>query len=611
MLDRQQQTPVHDHAAMIAQRASTPASAEESGFFSGLLEVFTPRQQCMNYEADVVWMHIIADAMIALAYFSIPLALIYFVRRRKDLAFHWMFVLFAAFILACGTTHVFGVIAIWRPYYRLDGLVKMLTGLVSIATAILLWPLVAKALLLPSPSMLRSANERLAAEVEVRQRAEAEARRASEHLERRVEERTAELHAASEQKVQLLTSERAARTEAERAGRIKDDFVATLSHELRTPISAILGWTHLLRANPQRDDALHGLEVIDRNTRAQARMIDDLLDMSRIVAGKLRLDVQTVDLTAVIRAAMETVTPAAEARGVRLQIVLDPAAGPVRGDAARLQQVMWNLLSNAIKFTPHGGRVQISLNRVNSHVEIAVEDSGQGISPTFLPHVFDRFRQEDASTTRTHRGLGIGLSIVRHLVELHGGAVSAQSPGVGEGAVFRVMLPLTAVLPQGGVDTIDRHPSQPGVAVARQAGSTLAGLRLLVVDDEADTRELLARVLTEEGATVQKAGSSAEALEFCLEQPPDVLISDIGMPGEDGYALIRRIRKLPPQSPSADGRASPSRVPAIALTAFARSEDRILALNAGFQAHVAKPAEPDELIATIVSLIQRTNPRSG
>jgi signal transduction histidine kinase/CheY-like chemotaxis protein len=600
-------TPSADYCGYAAQDAPDPAAHAHAaipdgngGFFSNILEVFTPRRQCMNYEQDVIWVHVVSDAMIALAYFSIPLALIYFVRRRKDLAFNWMFVLFASFILACGTTHIFGLMAIWRPYYRLDGVVKLGTGLISIATAVLLWPLVNKALLLPSPTQLRVANEKLAGEVAERQRAEAEARQAAQALDQRVQERTAQLQAAAEQRSELLNSERAARAEAERSSRIKDDFVATLSHELRTPISSILGWTHLLRADPTRPDAAYGLEVIERNTRAQARMIDDLLDISRIVAGKLRLDVQTVDLAAVINAALETVRPAAEARGVRLVSVIDPAATSARGDPARLQQIVWNLLSNGIKFTPRGGSVHVALSRINSHIEITVQDTGKGISAEFLPHVFDRFRQEDASTTRAHGGLGLGLSIVRHLTELHGGSVSARSEGEGKGATFTVALPLAAVTPESADR---RHPTRPEAPSSGAPSAALDGVSILVVDDEPDTRELMKLVLSRSGAKVITAASAAEGLALLQSDPGiSAVISDIGMPEEDGYTFLRKVRQLP------GGRGNPARLPAIALTAFARSEDRTKALVSGFQAHIAKPAEPAELIASVASLTGRITP---
>lgn len=552
----------------------------------------------MNFEPDVVWLHIVSDALIALAYFSIPLALVYFVRKRKDLVFNWMFMLFAAFIVACGTTHVFGVLAIWQPYYRLDGLIKLGTGLISITTAALLWPLIPRALQLPSPQQLRIANARLAGEIVERERAEAEARRASVELEQRVRERTAELNAAAEERAAALERERTARAEAERASRLKDDFVATLSHELRTPINAILGWTQLLRADPGRSDAAYGLEVVERNTQAQARMIEDLLDMSRIVAGQLRLDLQRVNLAEIIDAAIETVRPAADARGVDIARMVEPGTGHVRGDPARLQQVVWNLLSNAIKFTPRGGRASVTLRRVDSHVEIVVEDTGRGISPGFLPHVFERFRQEDASTTRAQGGLGLGLAIVRHLVELHGGTVSASSDGEGTGAAFTVALPVSA-LRQAPEHPTQRHPAPEP---ADSMGPSLTGLRVLVLDDDADTRDLLERVLAHAGATVFVSASSSEAIALLEHEAPafDAVISDIGMPGEDGFAFLRRMRQVH------EVQGLPRRVPAIALTAFARSEDRTRALRAGFQAHIAKPAEPEELVACVASLTGRS-----
>ncbi|HZW08050.1 MAG TPA: hybrid sensor histidine kinase/response regulator, partial [Phycisphaerales bacterium] len=519
-------------------------------------------------------------------------------------AFNWMFVLFAAFILACGTTHVFGLMAIWKPYYRLDGVVKLLTGLVSIATAVLLWPLVNKALLLPSPSQLRVANEQLNSEVVERLKAEEELRRSTEQLERRVQERTAELHTLAEQRTALLDSERRARAEAERSSRVKDDFVATLSHELRTPISSILGWTHLLRADPARPDAAYGLEVIERNTRAQARMIDDLLDVSRIVAGKLRLDVQPVDLAGVLRAAIEIVHPAAEAKGVRLVTTLEDGV-LVRGDAARLQQIAWNLLSNAIKFTPGGGTgsVKVSLARAGAHAEITVQDNGKGISRDFLPYIFDRFRQEDASTTRAHGGLGLGLSIVRHLTELHGGTVTARSEGEGLGSTFTVSLPLAASSPAASHAGEQRPADQPPApSSAGQSSAALKGVRVLVVDDDLDTRDLLSLVLSNAGAQVVTAASSTEALVHLQRDPSlNVIISDVGMPDEDGYTFIRKVRQLE------SGRGAAARLPAIALTAFARSEDRTKALISGFQTHMAKPAEPAELVTLVASLAGRIN----
>ena len=405
---------------------------------------------------------------------------------------------------------------------------------------------------------------------------------------------------AEEERERLLVRERAARAEAEEANRLKDEFLATVSHELRTPLNAMLGWLSLLRGGRlDSADSARGLEVVERNAKMQAQLIEDLLDVSRIITGKLRLDVQPVDLTAVIEAAIETVRPSADARGIRLQRVLDSGAGPVSGDAGRLQQVVWNLLSNAIKFTPNEGRVQVRLERLNSHVEISVHDTGQGISRDFLPHVFERFRQFDATTTRSHYGLGLGLAIVRHLVELHGGTVQADSPGEGQGATFTVRLPL-AVLRQPPADA---PPAPPARATARgpvlslDQAPALDGLRVMVVDDEADAREMLAKVLAQRGAEAVPAASVAEAMALLREVTVDVLISDIGLPEEDGYELIRQVRALD----AARGRW----LPAAALTAYARPEDRRRALLAGYQIHLPKPVEPEELVAVVANLAGR------
>jgi len=404
-----------------------------------------------------------------------------------------------------------------------------------------------------------------------------------------------------QEREELLRRERAARAEAERASRMKDEFLSTLSHELRTPLHAILGWSQVLTRRGNTDLA-KGLEVIERNARAQTQIIDDLLDMSRIVSGKVRLDVQRVDLAAVARLAADTVRPAADAKGVKLQVVLDPLAGPVSGDPNRLQQVLWNILSNAVKFTPRGGRVQVLLERVNSHLELSVVDSGQGISPEFLPHVFDRFSQADASNTRQHAGLGLGLAIVKQLVELHGGSVRAKSAGPGRGATFSIELPLLSVSGDAA-DTPDRrHPSRSKGADHDPLDPAsrfvdFSGLKILVVDDEADARALMRRLFEDCSATVLEASSAAEALSLLCSARPDVLVSDIGMAGESGYMLIRKIRAMPAEAGGA--------TPAVALTAYARTEDRTQAILAGFQHHVAKPVEPSELIAMVASLTQR------
>ena len=396
---------------------------------------------------------------------------------------------------------------------------------------------------------------------------------------------------AQEERAQLLE-------EAEAANRTKDEFLATMSHELRTPMTAILGWAQLLRGNTlKQEDFAHALEIVERNARAQTKLIDDLLDISRIITGKLRLDVRLVDLASVVEAVIDSLRPTAEAREIRLQPMLDPQAGPVSGDTDRLQQVVWNLVSNAIKFTPRGGRVQVMLARVNSHVEITVSDSGKGISPEFLPHVFDRFRQADGTTTRRQGGLGLGLSIVRQLVELHGGTVGVESEGEGLGATFIVQLPLMVTRRSDTGYATRRHPTAGG-GTTFDCPPSLEGLHVLVVDDEPDTRGLLRKVLEGCGSEVTTAGSAAEALESIARARPDVLISDIGMPEEDGYQLIGKVRAR--ETGLAD------RIPAIAITAYARVEDRVRALNAGFQVHIPKPIEPTELVAVVASLTGRT-----
>ena len=390
--------------------------------------------------------------------------------------------------------------------------------------------------------------------------------------------------------------ERVARTEAERMGELKDEFLATLSHELRTPLSAILGWSQVIARRPMSPDELkRAVEVIERNARAQTRLIEDLLDMSRITSGKVRLDVQPADPAAFIDAALETVRPAAEAKRIRLEKVLDPHAGPIAGDPSRLQQVIWNLLSNAIKFTRTGGKVQVVLARVNSHVEISVTDTGIGIKPEFLPYVFDRFRQADGSTTRRQGGLGLGLAIAKHLVELHGGSLHAQSAGEGQGATFTVHLPLTAVR-RAEVQEERVHPAEAPAAPTPVALPDLRGLTILVVDDQPDARDLIERVLQDAGARVVKAASAEEAMALAELEKPHVLLSDIGMPGADGFDLLRRLRAL----------GSGGEIPAIALTAFARSEDRTRALRAGFRLHLSKPVEPTELCVAVANVAGRT-----
>lgn len=656
---------------------------------------FPPRWHCGNWTQALGWLHIASDLGIFAAYTATPLVIAYFVLRRKDVPFPRVCWLFILFIFVCGVTHLLEALIFWHPVYRLAGLMKLTTALVSWATVMGLVLVMPSALRFPGLAKL---NDALTREIEDRRQTEAALRQTEEwlrlaqqaggvgtfawdlvtrharvsetyrsifglppdrewtnwhewystvHPEDRdwMETHIATIHQAptgsakyrilrpdgevrwvhytgriergpdnrpvrltgtvqditarKEAEVEretLLQSERAARAEAERANRLKDEFLSIVSHELRTPLAAMLGYAQLLQTgklDPQQWDS--SLASIVRNGRAQSQIIDDLLDMSRIVAGKIKLDVREVYLGDVIQAAVETVRPAADARHIRLETQLDADASPVLGDFDRLQQVVWNLLSNAVKFTPNDGTVRVSLERVDdSHVEVRVSDTGSGIAVEFLPYVFDRFRQAEGATSRHHGGLGLGLAIVKQLVELHGGTVSADSGGDGQGATFQIRLPVLVLQNQrlpgqrSGAESIHR----PGPV------ADLTGLRLLVVDDEPDAREVVAQFLSGCGAEVALASSAREALELFSQMDPSGLISDIGMPGMDGYELIQAVRSLPA--------SRGGNIPAVALTAFARAEDRKRSLLAGFQAHVTKPVDPGELVAAIASLVGRT-----
>ena len=407
-----------------------------------------------------------------------------------------------------------------------------------------------------------------------------------------------ERHRIEVEREQLFESEREARAEAERAGRMKDEFLATLSHELRTPLNAILGWSQMLRAVPGLpEDADEGLSIIERNARAQTQIIEDLLDMSRIISGKVHMDVQRLELKPILAAAIETVRPAAQLKGVKLQLDVDNPSICVQGDPSRLQQVFWNLLTNAVKFTPRGGQVTVTLACDAANIEVSIADTGEGIGPEFLPHVFDRFRQADASTTRRHGGLGLGLSIVKQLVELHGGTIAASSEGAQRGAVFTVRLPVAGAAALAVPSNAPREESQLAVQAIALTPGELNGLKILVVDDEPDARALLRRVLEASHARVLTASSAPEAIDLLIREHPDLLISDIGMPEEDGYALIRQVRSLECDNGGC--------TPAIALTAYARAEDRVKALDSGFQFHMSKPVEPAELVSTITRLVRQ------
>jgi len=406
-------------------------------------------------------------------------------------------------------------------------------------------------------------------------------------------DRESQLNAAAEDREKLLESERSARAAAERLSHLKDEFLATLSHELRTPLNAIQGWATLLRRpEASQEDLQKGLETIERNVRAQSQLINDLLDMSRIISGNLHLEVQPIVLHELIQRAIDTVRQSAAGKRIRIRTLLDSSIGVVRGDPHRLQQVLWNLLSNAVKFTPQDGRIQVVLERVNSHVEIVIEDSGIGIRPEFLPHVFDRFRQGDPSMSRKFGGLGLGLSIVKNLVELHGGSVRVKSRGENQGSTFIVALPISYVQEDTALS------NQPDVSVPALDAlelPSLPGIEVLIVDDDPDGRALIARILEGRGAHPTCAINAAAALDLLRERQFNILLSDIGMPQIDGYRFIREVRAS--SSPQA-------RIPAIAITAYARSEDRQRSLLSGYQMHLSKPIEARELLAAIASLLQ-------
>jgi len=407
----------------------------------------------------------------------------------------------------------------------------------------------------------------------------------------------AERKQAEEERAQLLVREQAARAEAEQANRTKDEFLATLSHELRTPLSAILGWSHLVRTGKLDEPQMtRALETIERNARSQSQLIDDLLDVSRIITGKLQIELRSVNLSSVIEAAIDAVRPAFAANDIHLEMVMESKTCLVTGDANRLQQIFWNLFSNAVKFTPQGGRVRVGLERSDSRARISVSDSGIGIKPDFLPYIFDRFRQADGSTTRVHGGLGLGLAIVKHLVELHQGTVEVESKGTDQGSTFTVSLPIAIAESMGVLDNVTVLERE-GNGLPAGFSELLNGLRILVVDDELDSRELITAILTHCGSEVKCSESAAEAIEAFRNWKPDLLVSDIGMPTEDGYSLIQKLRKM---------RSKWAReMPAVALTAYATVEDRDRALDAGFQVHVAKPIEPEALVRSVAGVAGR------
>ena len=525
-------------------------------------EFFHPHGYCYLWQPALVSAHVVSDALIGLSYVAISLTLIFLVRSaRQHLPFSWMFVAFGGFIIACGATHFVEIWTLWTPLFWLAADVKIITAAASVLTAVLLPPLVPKVLQVVAAARV-SDERRIALED------------AHAEMERRVEERTRELRSALER--------------AEDANRMKEAFLSTVSHELRTPLNAILGWSSMLtRKDPNPALLARGLSVIERNAWAQVQLVEDLLDISRMTAGTLRLELQPTDLAGVVRDAVDVVRPSAEAKHVSMQLAMDSAARlVVLGDARRLQQVLWNLLSNAVKFTPDGGRVEIGAMRRHGRVVVEVRDTGIGIDPSFLPKLFDRFSQADPSSTRSHHGLGIGLAIARHLVELHGGDLRAESAGEGKGATFTLELPVreNMVLASARTDGAEQNPR-------------LDAVRVLVVDDEPDAREMLGTILEEAGALVTTADSADAALHQLSGGDFDVVLSDVAMPARDGLTLVRELRA------SNDQRLQT--IPAIAVSAYARREDQERALRAGFQLHITKPVAPGDLIQGIAAILPR------
>ncbi|AFZ58168.1 response regulator [Anabaena cylindrica FACHB-243] len=699
---------------------------------------FIPHGHCYLWKTDLVSLHLVSDGLIALAYYSIPITLFYFVNKRKDLPFSWIFLLFSAFIIACGTTHLLAIWTLWYPIYWLSGLIKAVTALVSVITAVELVPLIPQAIALPSPMQLQQINQELQTEISDRLRIDKELRKYQNHLEDLVTLRTQEITNTNEQlkqeiaerqrilevlrqseeryrylveaipqlvwtsnakgecdyfnqnwseytgltfeeslddgwlaalhpddmessytvwlnaiesgtkyeneyrfkradgcyrwqlarglplkdeqgcivkwfgtctdihenkeiqqeRAHLLELEQAARTQAETANRIKDEFLAVLSHELRTPLNSILGWSQLLQTHKLDDIKIsQALATIERNAKLQVQLIEDLLDVSRILQGKLVLNTAEVNLESTILSTIETIRLAANTKSIQIKTVLPENLGKVLGDPTRLQQVIWNLLSNAVKFTPRGGMVEVQLGQVDDYAQITVSDTGKGISDEFLPYVFDYFRQADSSSTRKFGGLGLGLAIVRNIVEMHGGIVSAESPGIGQGARFTVRLPL---IKDDSSRVMDEECNSSIITLNYLS---LNGVKVLVVDDDVDSLDFVAFVLEEDGAEVMAVSSGLQAIEVLSQSQVDVLISDISMPEIDGYMLIREVRSWRSKQGEKTPIASELVPKAIALTAYAGEYDQRQALAAGFQLHLSKPIIREDLVRAIAQVM--------
>ncbi len=520
--------------------------------------LFHPHGYCYLWQPSLVAAHVSSDLAIGAAYVVISLTLAYLVfRARRQIPFGWMFLAFGLFIVACGATHFTEVITLWKPWFWTSAGVKILTAVASVGTAFLLPPLVPRAL-------------QLLASAQVSEVRRLELEEAKRELESRVHARTIELQAA-------LAREHELRQQAETANRVKDEFLGLISHELRTPLNAMLGWSSVLAQRElPREAYMRGVAAINRNAQIQAKLIDDLLDTSRVIAGKLRIAHEPLAIGRVISEVVDSTRPLADAKGVRVVYTDAAPEALIVGDSQRVQQIVWNLLSNAVKFTPRDGHVEVVVSHTAARVSVTVRDSGVGIDKAFLPRLFERFSQADSSPSRTHTGLGLGLALVRHLVELHGGEVSADSDGPGHGATFTASFPLFAFQSASSAET-HGGPMAPD----------LRDVRVLVVDDDQEALDMLSVGLAGFGAIVITARSAAEATLMVQTDTPDVLVSDLAMPGDDGIALLHTLRE------------QGILVPAIALTAHVRPEDRSRVLTSGFCDCIAKPATPLEVAGAI------------
>jgi signal transduction histidine kinase len=529
--------------------------------FAPRSNLFHPHGFCYLWQSDLVTLHVVSDMLIGTSYVAISLTLVYLVfRARKHLPFSWIFIAFGAFIVACGATHFMEVWTLWSPVFWLAADVKIITAVASVATAIVLPPLIPKAIALVEEAAV-SDTRRLALEA------------AHAELELRVEMRTRELREALDR--------------AEEANRSKEAFLGIVSHELRTPLNAILGWSRMLnRSTPDAGFLKRGLTVIDRNARAQAQLIEDLLDMSRISSGNMRLQLEPADLRVVVSDALDVVGPAAESRQVSIAVDLPESPVVLMMDPRRVQQIAWNLLSNAVKFTPAGGRVAVHVGRESSTAVLRVEDNGVGIAPAFLPRLFERFSQADESSERHQQGIGLGLAISKHLAQLHGGTIRVTSAGPGQGATFTVELPVAL-----GAVRADRDRSRG----RRFDDARLDGVRVLIVDDQVDALDLYEAILGEAGAVVSAVSSADAAIDLLRAQSFDVMISDLAMPGRDGFSLIDQVRR--------EFSGTPGAPIAIALSAYAGAADRDRALAAGYLLYLAKPIAPEALVHGISSAL--------